>query len=319
MTRSVLSILLPIDGSVYSRNAAQVAWVLAKMAGGVVTAQHVVDTIGTSEFLGHNTPGFLPSNPYKVTHEHIVQGLRVMSRILEENYKSAASKEGVQSSYANSEGDPVVEICNRAKAHDLVVIGHRRHNKTTDAEFRQIRRLSIAELLAHRCQRPLLIAQEKPVQLKYMTILLTMDHVNERYIEAALRLAKDFSLSPEIVCLALGQNEESAADFVKDLRSADRSIKDIPVKVTTLLQLCAAREDTKFEPAQLNPNFRDWSECLPVIPTRELAGKRLTILDDSPALFVRSLNVPTMLLVPEEYVSSDRVFAGDEDPSAVLA
>lgn len=304
MPSSPFSILLPIDGSIYSRNAAQFAWKLAKVNGGAVTAQHVVDTVGASEFLGHDTPGFLPSNPYKVTCEHIIQGLRVMSRILEENYRSAVSKEGVNSTFANDEGDPVVEICKRAEGHDLIVIGHRRQSKDSDMELRQIRRLSIAESLAHRCQRPLLIVQEIPAQWKYMTILLSMDHVNENYIEGCLELAKLFGLSPEIVCLSRGRNEESPENFVKNLRIADIAIKDVPIRVTTLRQLCVSRRDSKIEPVQLDPGFRDWTECLPVVPTHELAGRRLTGLGDSPAHFVRSLAVSTMLFIPEEYVCS---------------
>lgn len=306
MTRRPYSILLPLDGSIYSRNAANLAWKLAKVNGANVTAQHVVDSVGASEFLGPNVPGFLPTNPYHVTHEHICQGLRVMSRILQENYRDAASKEGVKSAYCNDEGDPVAEICKRAAAHDLVVIGHRRQQTNQpDTELRQIHRLSIAESLAHRCPRPLLIVQEKPVSWKTMTIMFSMDHVNENYIEACLKLAKLFGISPELLCFSSGYEEESPADFVKNLRLADHSVVDVPIKVTTLRELCLPPEGSKVGTAQLNPGFRNWTECLPVMPTREVVGQRLTVLHESPALFVRSLSVPTMLLVPEEYVSAN--------------
>src|SRR6516165_7710558 len=107
------SILLPLDGSVYSRNAASFTWDLARRVGASVVAQHIVDTSGVHALIGHDEPGFLPSNPYSVTYDHICSGLRVMARILEDNYKEAAGKFGVASKFHIDEGDPVSKICQR--------------------------------------------------------------------------------------------------------------------------------------------------------------------------------------------------------------
>jgi nucleotide-binding universal stress UspA family protein len=272
--------------------------------GASVVAQHIVDTSGVHALIGHDEPGFLPSNPYSVTYDHICSGLRVMARILEDNYKEAAGKFGVASKFHIDEGDPVSKICQRAEVSDLVVIGHRKQEQAEQMKRCQIRRLSIAESLAHECSRPLLIVQEKVGALKTMTIMLSMDHVNEYYIDTCITLASFLGLTPEILCLAIGQHQESPAEFTKDLRKAHASIKDIPLSVATLREICEPGANGRVKPARLSQSFRDWSNCLPVMPTRKLAQERLTVLDDSPALFVRGLAVPALLLVPEEYVSA---------------
>lgn len=299
------SILLPIDGSVYSRNAAELAWDIARRVGASVVAQHVVDTTGVRQLIGHADPGFLPSNPYKVTFDHICSGLHVMARILHDNYEDAATKLGIQSTFHIDEGDPVGKICGRALFNNLVVIGHRRAAEDDENSHRgQLKRLSIAESLAHESPKPLLIVQKKPVKWRTMTIMLSVDHVNEHYIDSCLELAKLLGLNAEILCLASGQHEEPAPQFINDLRSTHNALKDIPLTVNKLSEICQVNGDGNRQPSQLNPKARDWSSCLPVMPTRRIGQERLTVLDDSPSMFVRYLAVPTLLLVPEELVSA---------------
>jgi nucleotide-binding universal stress UspA family protein len=298
------SILLPIDGSAYSRSAAALTWEIAKRAGATVVAQHVVDTTGVRELIGHDVPGFLPSNPYSVTYDHICLGLHVMARVLQDNYKEAATKCGVQSPFHIDEGDPVGKICERAEFNDLVVIGHRRDPiQPEENHHRQIKRLSIAESLAHECPKPLLIVQEKPASWQTMTIMLSMDHVNEYYIDSCIKFANFLGLTPEILCLSSGQHEEPAREFLDDLRKAHSALKDTPLSVSKLSEICQVNGHGKVQPARLNPDARDWSSSLPVMPTRRVGQERLTVLDDSPSLFVRYLAVPSMLLMPEEFVS----------------
>jgi nucleotide-binding universal stress UspA family protein len=297
------SLLVSLDGSIYSRYAANLCWQLAKSTGAKVTALHVIDTSGAREFGVQEPTGFLQHKEYQSLYDGLCKQLRQLAKSLSDNYLSEAAKHGVTTDFVIDEGDPVTAISKRALAHDLVVIGHRPNKSSLHmAHRRQFLRLSIAEALSHECPRPLLIVQDDTPLWSEMTVLLSIDHLNEQYIDACLNLSNVLDVKPNILCLSTGEHEGPATSLIRDLKEANPKLKDITVEVTTLEDVSTINGQSFPGHCILRPDAGQMHKTLPVIPTRELAGNRITILGGSPSLLVRFLALSTILLLPEEHL-----------------
>jgi len=305
------SILLTIDGSLNSRHAADFAFDLSNKANAQLQAQHVVDVKGAWEFIGHNYPGFVGSQAYITAHQGLCNSLLELAELLANRYRQDASAHGIPGAeLIVDHGDPVVEICRRAKKHDIVVIGHQKHEARAQEQLRrQFARWSIAESLAHMCERPLLIVQEARLLPQAVTILVFYDHVNGNYINNALSFAKSLAAKPRLVCLGSSVHEESPSSFIEDLREANPTLADVPIELKAL----PARLDLSGDVAYLSGldlKCDQWKDGLIVMPTRMSAGKRITVEDSSAALLVRFLDMPMVLLWPEEYNPAEKETAG---------
>ena len=117
-------------------------------------------------------------------------------------------------------------------------------------------------------------------------------------------MAKALDLPPALLCLSGGACEEKPEDFLSDMRQANRRLSEIPVTLASWQRENA--EDVQswgtLEGCPLAPGF--FQNTLLVIPTRMVANERLTVIDSSPSLFVRNLQLPSILLFPEEYAFS---------------
>jgi hypothetical protein len=135
------------------------------------------------------------------------------------SYQLEASRCGIETEVMLDVGNPFDQIIRRCLDFDLVMIGHRK--RITLDNPSQFLQLSIAEMLAHGCPRPLLVVQEPGISWKSMTILVSMQHVNENYINNCLHMADLLGLAPTVIGLSAGVPEEKHATFIGDLRSAN--------------------------------------------------------------------------------------------------
>ena len=183
------------------------------------------------------------------------------------------------------------------------MIGHRPSKCSPHtAHRRQFLKLSVAEALSHECPRPLLIVQDDTLLWSEMTVLVSIEHLNERYIDACLNLAKILDVKPRILCLSTGNREEPAPSFIRDLQQANPKLKDTPIEVTTFEDISTLNGQSFPGHSALKPDAQQISKTLPVLPTRELAGNRITILGGAASMFVRFLTLSTILLMPEEHL-----------------
>ncbi len=297
------SILLALSGSQQSRFATEVCWSLARQLGATITAHHVVDSHSAWEFLGHEKPGFLQPASYLEAYQILLSNLFELGEGLAEAYSEEARELGVDNVCIIDEGNPITEICRRAANHKIVVIGHK-HIKTGQQRS-QFQRLSVAEALAHDCPRPLLVVQNECKGWSSLAIMISMDHINEIFINSCLDMAAALNLPPVLLCLRSGVHEESPGDFVSDIRESNKRLKDVPIalipaqkQITLDMEFWYSAENLKLDDNALMKN------PLIVMPTRLIAGERLTVVDSSPSLFVRYLSLPSIMLWPEEYVFS---------------
>lgn len=296
------SILLALSGSQQSRFATEVCWKMAKSLGATITAHHVVDSHSAWEFLGHESPGFLQPAVYLEAYQELVSSLFSLGEGLAEDYAEEAKEKGIDDVCIIDEGNPITEICRRAANHKLVVIGHKKSKATQPRS--QYQRLSVAEALAHDCPRPLLVVQDECKGWSSLSIMISLDHINEGFINSCLDMAQALNLRPAVLCLTGGAHEERPNDFVRDMRSANPRLKDVPIALTPAQQDIAVHVEHWYAPKDMPFDTELWNNTLIVIPTRLVAGERLTVVDSSPAMFVRYLTLPSILLWPEEFVFS---------------
>jgi nucleotide-binding universal stress UspA family protein len=295
------SILLALSGSQQSRQATEVCWRLARQLGATITAHHVVDSHSAWEFLGHDNPGFLSSSLYLEAYQVLLSDLFKLGERLADSYAADARDAGVDNVCLIDEGNPITEICRRAANHKLVVIGHR--GATTSRPRSQFQRLSVAEALAHDCPRPLLVVQSDCSSWTSLAIMISLDHINEVYINSCLDMAEALGLKPALLCLTGGAHEEKTEDFVHNIRRENPRLEDVTIAMAPAQKDISVSIENCYGPdndtQKFDPDF--WRNTLIVIPTRMVAGERLTVVDSSPSLFVRYLSLPAILLWPEEY------------------
>lgn len=301
------SILLALSGSQQSRYATEVCWNLATELDATITAHHVVDSHSAWEFLGHENPAFLKSDRYLNAYQNLCKSLFCLGEELAEAYTSEAKSRGIDDICIVDEGNPIKLICQRALNHKMVVIGHKpsdHPNLQEPHSTGQFMRLSIAESLSRDCPRPLLIVQDKCPAWSSMTIMISMDHINEVFINSCLDMAAALKLQPILLCLSSGTHEETSESFFQDIRQSNPRLKQVPMALSPAQQTISIEIDSWSLPENQKFNKALSDNTLVVIPTREIGGERLTVVDSSPALFVRHLSLPTILLWPEEYVFS---------------
>ncbi len=297
------SILLALSGSQQSRFATEVCWNLAKKLESTITAYHVIDSHGAWEFVGHSKPGFLNSSVYLDSYQKLLSNLFELGDELAKAYAREAKLLGVDDVCIVQEGNPINEICRHSSNHKLVVIGHR-PAAVHEHPRSQFQRLSVAEALANDCPRPLLIVQDECKEWTSFAITISLDHINEIYINSSLDMAEALGLRPALLCLTGGVHEEKPDDLVKNLRESNKRLADLPIAVTPAEKDIRVSKDQWYAPSNLPFEKEIWDNPLLTIPTRMIGGERLTVLDSPSSMFVRHLTLPSILLWPEEFVYS---------------
>ncbi|MBU6454612.1 MAG: universal stress protein [Cyanobacteria bacterium REEB67] len=301
------SIMVALDGSLYSRYAADLCWRIAQVTGSSVTALHVVDTHGAKQLCGPDSvaageaEGFLRPEEARFFYKNVCEQLHSQAKFLASHYLADALRHGVTTNFVIAEGDPVSVIVEQAARHDLVVIGHSPNKNEKAAINRQkLIRLSLAEALSHECPRPLLFVQAEVSMLSEITVLLSIEHLNELYIDRCLNLAAALDLPVTFLCLTADLAHTDTAEFVHNLKEANPKLKNLLVEVTTLAAVSRAGGHAFSEEFILRKGSQQSYTVLPVLPTRKLGKERLTVLGGSTSNLVRTLVQPAMLLMPEE-------------------
>lgn len=296
------SILLALSGSQQSRYAAEVCWNLSNNLGAEVVAQHVVDMHSAWEFLGHENPGFVESTRYVGAFQQLCNSLFNLGEELAIEYATAAVTHGQKGDCIVDQGNPVQEISKRAKEHDLVVMGHRPSGVIAANPRSQFQRLSLAEALANDCPRPLLVIQQPVSGWNNLGIVISSEHINERFINSSLSTARALGLQPVVVCLAAIPDMD-VEGFASTLRKANPALERVPIGLTQT-QNESFSDDSMIWSCTPDQRPTLANNTLLVIPTRAVGEEKMTVLDGAPAVFIRYLNLSSILLWPEEYTLS---------------
>lgn len=298
---SQFSILYGLSGSEASKQAAELAWKVAEFSGGRVDAHHVIDSRAVWELLRNDKPGFIGSGPYVAAYDELTKQLRSIADKLCQKYEACTEEKPVAGQIFIEEGNPIELISKKSQNYDLVVVGHQPREAPGSGARKHYVRFAVAEGLAHECPTALLVIQGLVKEWKSLTVLVSVDHINYKFIEACIKFAGLMKIAPKVVALDSGVNEMPADKFAADLRKALPDLADIPVERFDVSGMTVEQRAGLWQREEIELDWAPDADTLLVLPTRRSGSERLTVFDTAPDLFVRNLTLPSILMWPEEH------------------
>lgn len=147
-------ILVGIDTSEHARTAQAYAFHLARRLGATLIGLHVVDIVSIEGSLLHDISGSLGLEPYLDFSSKMREVLNARGATVLDEFAEAARREGLAAETMLDIGVVANQICERAKAADLVIIGHRGVNERFSTGLLG----SATESVARKSPRPLLVS-----------------------------------------------------------------------------------------------------------------------------------------------------------------
>ena len=147
-------VVVGIDTSEHSRVAQAYAFALARRLGATLIGLHVVDIVSIEGSFFHDISGSLGIEPYLDFSSKMREVLTARGRAVVEEFCAAAEREKIAAEPLIDMGVVANQICERAKAADLVMIGHRGVHERFSTGLLG----STAESVARKSPRPLFVS-----------------------------------------------------------------------------------------------------------------------------------------------------------------
>ncbi|HEY1266234.1 MAG TPA: universal stress protein [Candidatus Binatia bacterium] len=235
----IKNILVPLDGSEHAKGALEYALWMAERFGGALFGQHVIDMVSIEGTFFHDISGSLGFEPYIDISTKMREALEERGKTILEEFSRRCRERNIRCETFLDMGLVPNEICERAKAADLVVIGHRGINEEFSTGFLG----GTAENVTRKSPRPVFVstrafrAIERPL-LAYdasqragaamesaaefcarFKLPLTVLHIarDETLGQKALQTARSYLASYEIEAryeLARGYPEQKIVDYL---------------------------------------------------------------------------------------------------------
>src|ERR1051325_8847909 len=125
----IKNILVPLDGSEHSKGALEYALWMAERFSGALFGQHVIDTVSIEGTFFHDISGSLGFEPYIDISTKMREALEERGKAILEEFSRRCRERSIRHESFLDMGLVPNEIGERAKAADLVVIGHRGINE----------------------------------------------------------------------------------------------------------------------------------------------------------------------------------------------
>jgi nucleotide-binding universal stress UspA family protein len=178
-------ILVGIDTSEHSRTAQTYAFHLARRLGATLIGVHVVDIVSIEGSFFHDISGSLGLEPYLDFSTRMREVLNARGKGVLEDFAQAAKREAIAAETVVEVGVVPNQLCERAKATDLLMIGHRGVNERFSTGLLG----STTESVARKSPRPLLVS---PIRFREVTRALLAYDGSDR-ASRAMRAAADFA------------------------------------------------------------------------------------------------------------------------------
>lgn len=285
------SILLILDGSAQCVLASELVFQVCRDRKIALNAQYVVDSLGIWEFLNYDLPGLIGSGPYLNAHEAMRRELFSLGQTLTEMYEVRAESAAVVSGIFLDEGNPVREICQRAKDHDLVVVGHKPTGiSSATVDRRRVPRYSLVELLAMSIEKPLLIVQERSPVWSTLDVYVDTSREFQNTLNGSFALASMLSANIQVTSCISEQEEFNRPDILYECLDSLRSeYKQVSVQV-----VCTDARSVKRE-MESKVNY----DSLVVMSSLDNGNNRVDPVGLTVDQIIRYLSVSSLLIWPE--------------------
>ncbi len=206
----IKSILVAIDGSEHSHAATQYALWLAERLQASLTGLHVIDVVsieGSGSFL-HDISGSMGFEPYLDFSSKMREALHERGRTLLDGFLEACQERGVRGDTQLATGIVANEICEQARAADIVVVGHRGLNERFSTGLLG----GTTESVTRKCPKPVLVC---PMQFRPVTRTLLAYDGSQR-AAAAMREAAELAADLRVPLGVLHVGKDEGAQKVLD-------------------------------------------------------------------------------------------------------
>jgi nucleotide-binding universal stress UspA family protein len=159
-------ILVGIDTSEHSRVAQAYAFTLARRLRSTLIGLHVVDIVLIEGSFFHDISGSLGLEPYLDFSSKMREVLTARGRAVVDEFCATARREKIAAEPLIDMGVVANQICERAKAADLVMIGHRGIHERFSTGLLG----STAESVASKSPRPVFVSPKRLREIKNLTL-----------------------------------------------------------------------------------------------------------------------------------------------------
>jgi len=201
-------ILVGIDTSEHSRTAQAYAFHLARRLGATLIGLHVVDIVSIEGSFFHDISGSLGLEPYLDFSSKMREILNARGHAVLEDFAQAARREDIAAETVLDMGVVANQLCERAKAVDLLMIGHRGVNERFSTGLLG----STTESVARKSPRPLLVS---PIRFREVTRALLAYDGSDR-ASRAMRAAADFATTVDVPLIVI--------TVARDLKLGERTL-----------------------------------------------------------------------------------------------
>lgn len=182
-------ILVALDGSQNSRNAAEYAFWLSSNLDAEITGQHVIDPRLVDLFISPEFAEELGFSCSVDTSEKVFSALKKVGRVILDLFVREANERGMQVATCLDEGYIVECILSRLKEHDLLIMGHKSRE---DSEMPlNIVLGSVAERLAVNSKKSVLIASRPLKEIEQILVAYDGSEPSRGALLMAENLAKN--------------------------------------------------------------------------------------------------------------------------------
>ncbi len=206
------TLLVPVDGSDYSRSAVETAIEMAKRCGSTLHGLHVVDIrLLEGPFLRDlsSSMGFVPYSDYQSS---VSQALEERGKVCLDSFSSECEKAGVPFETKLLTGTVVSKICDEAELADLVVIGKKGEN----AKYSDDALGSTVERVVRRSEKPMLLTAEKLRELRKLLLAYDGSQHARNAMSVGALLAGQWEA--EVQVLSVFDEEETREKVCREAR-----------------------------------------------------------------------------------------------------
>ncbi len=191
-------IVVGIDTSEHSRVAQAYAFALARRLNAALIGLHVVDIVSIEGSFFHDISGSLGLEPYLDFSSRMREVLTARGRAAVDDFCAAAAREQVAAQPLLDMGVVANQICERAKAADLVMIGHRGVHERFSTGLLG----STAESVARKSPRPLFVSPRRMREIKRLALAYDGSERASKAMRAAAEFATELDAPLTVITVA---------------------------------------------------------------------------------------------------------------------
>jgi nucleotide-binding universal stress UspA family protein len=201
-------ILVGIDTSEHSRTAQTYGFHLARRLRATLIGVHVVDIVSIEGSFFHDISASLGLEPYLDFSSKMREILDARGKAVLEDFAQAARRENLPAEIVLEMGVVPNQLCERAKAADLLMIGHRGVNERFSTGLLG----STTESVARKSPRPMLVS---PIRFREITRALLAYDGSDR-ASRAMRAAAEFAATLDVPLVVI--------TVARDLKLGERTL-----------------------------------------------------------------------------------------------